>query len=424
MLITLIAGARPNFMKIAPLIKAIQAAEAAGKDIHYRLVHTGQHYDKNMSDTFFEELGIPMPDVNLGCGGGTQAEQTANIMVAFEQDLMQNPTDLVLVVGDVTSTMACSIVAKKLNTKVCHVEAGIRSWDLTMPEEINRMVTDALADYMFTTSEVANKNLLLQGASLEVKGERLEAKGEENGKADIHAYRLIASSPHNLPVLDEEQYAFKRNVQRVWFVGNVMIDTLLANRSRFRRPAVYDELGLTEKNYVVMTMHRPANVDEEQHLKALMEQIITNVHNLPIIFPIHPRTAKLFYNLWGNEEQLRSIFPNLHIVDPMGYLEFNYLVEHAKVVVTDSGGITEETTVMGVPCITLRDNTERPETCTIGTNRLIGTNPNAIKPALDILFAGQWQQGAIPPLWDGHTAERIVEILYAVFSERACGATV
>ncbi|MEE0922383.1 MAG: UDP-N-acetyl glucosamine 2-epimerase [Paludibacteraceae bacterium] len=423
MLITLIAGARPNFMKIAPLIKAIQAANAAGKDIHYRLVHTGQHYDKNMSDTFFEELGIPMPDVNLGCGGGTQAEQTANIMVAFEKDLIANPTDLVLVVGDVTSTMACSIVAKKLNTRVCHVEAGIRSWDLSMPEEINRMVTDSLADYMFTTSEVANKNLVLSGCclengasaySLEIKGERLEVKGDENGKADIHAYRLIVSSPHNLPVLDEEQYAFKRNVQRVWFVGNVMIDTLLANRARFRKPAVYDELGLQEKNYVVMTMHRPANVDEEQHLKALMEQIITNVHNLPIIFPIHPRTAKLFYNLWGNEQQLRTVFPNLHIVDPMGYLEFNYLVEHAKVVVTDSGGITEETTVMGVPCITLRDNTERPETCTIGTNRLIGTNPNAIKPALDALFAGEWQQGAIPPLWDGHTAERIVEILYSL----------
>ena len=414
MLITLIAGARPNFMKIAPLIKAIQAAAKTGKDIHYRLVHTGQHYDKNMSDTFFEELGIPMPDVNLGCGGGTQAEQTANIMVAFERDLMANPTDLVLVVGDVTSTMACSIVAKKLNTRVCHVEAGIRSWDLSMPEEINRMVTDSLADYMFTTSEVANKNLLLQGASLEVRGERLEVKGEENGEADIHASRLIASSPHNLPVLEEEQYAFKRNVQRVWWVGNVMIDTLLANRARFRRPAVYDELGLQEKNYVVMTMHRPANVDEEQHLKALMEQIITNVHGLPIIFPIHPRTAKIFYNLWGNEEQLAQLFPNLHIVAPMGYLEFNYLVEHAKVVVTDSGGITEETTVMGVPCITLRDNTERPETCTIGTNRLIGTNPQAVKPALDALFAGEWQPGAIPPLWDGHTAERIVEILYGL----------
>jgi UDP-N-acetylglucosamine 2-epimerase (non-hydrolysing) len=394
MLVTLIAGARPNFMKIAPLIKAIQKAAAQGHNIHHRLVHTGQHYDKNMSDTFFEELGIPMPDVNLGCGGGTQAEQTANIMVAFEKDLMQHPTDLVLVVGDVTSTMACSIVAKKLNTKVCHVEAGIRSWDQTMPEEINRMVTDALADYMFTTSEIANKNLLLLGAELQAS--RLSP---------------LASS---LPDLPEEQYAFKRTPQRVWYVGNVMIDTLLANRSRFRRPDVYDTLGLQEKQYVVMTMHRPANVDEQEHLKALMEQIINNVHGLPIIFPIHPRTAKLFYNLWGDEEQLAQLFPNLHIVDPMGYLEFNYLVERAKAVVTDSGGITEETTVMGVPCITLRDNTERPETCTVGTNMLIGTRPEAIKPALDCLFAGEWKQGAIPALWDGHTSERIVEILLSL----------
>ena len=391
MLITLIAGARPNFMKIAPLIKAIQKAAAQGHDIRHRLVHTGQHYDKNMSDTFFEELGIPMPDVNLGCGGGTQAEQTANIMMAFEKDLMENPTDIVLVVGDVTSTMACSIVAKKLNTKVCHVEAGIRSWDLTMPEEINRMVTDALADYMFTTSEVANKNLVLSGCYLE---------NVPNG--------LIASSPHRLP---EEGYTFERIKQRVWYVGNVMIDTLLANRSRFRKPNVYDALGLEEKQYIVMTMHRPANVDEEAHLKALMEQIITNVHGLPIIFPIHPRTAKIFYNLWGDEAQLKQLFPNLHIVDPMGYLEFNYLVERAKAVVTDSGGITEETTVMGVPCITLRDNTERPETCTVGTNELIGTDPAAMKPALDLLFSGEWKKGAIPALWDGHTAERIVEIL-------------
>ena len=397
MLITLIAGARPNFMKIAPLIKAIQKASTEGHDIDYRLVHTGQHYDKNMSDTFFEELGIPMPHVNLGCGGGTQAEQTANIMMAFEKDLMANPTDLVLVVGDVTSTMACSIVAKKLQTKVCHVEAGIRSWDLSMPEEINRMVTDALADYMFTTSEIANKNLVLSGCSLE--------------DTQVSGLSPLASS---LPALPEEQYAFKRNVQRVWYVGNVMIDTLLANRARFRRPAVYDTLGLKEKQYVVMTMHRPANVDEQEHLKALMEQIITNVHGLPIIFPIHPRTAKLFYNLWGDEQQLSQLFPNLHIVDPMGYLEFNYLVERAKAVVTDSGGITEETTVMGVPCITLRDNTERPETCTVGTNMLIGTNPQAIKPALDKLFAGEWKQGVIPALWDGHTAERIVKILLSL----------
>lgn len=392
--ITLIAGARPNFMKIAPLIHAIKSAEAIGKDIHYSLVHTGQHYDKNMSDTFFEELNIPMPDANLGCGGGTQAEQTANIMVAFEKHLLAHPTDLVLVVGDVTSTMACSIVAKKLNTKVCHVEAGIRSWDLTMPEEINRMVTDSLADYMFTTSEIANKNLLMSGATL------------VNSPLPIANYQL--------PALQEEQYAFQRISQRVWYVGNVMIDTLLANRNRFRRPAVFDELQLTEGQYIMMTMHRPANVDEEVHLKTLMEQIITNVHGLPIIFPIHPRTAKIFYNLWGDEATLRQLFPNLHIVEPMGYLEFNYMVERAKAVVTDSGGITEETTVMGVPCITLRDNTERPETCTVGTNELIGTDPAAVKPALDLLFSGQWKKGAIPALWDGHTAERIVDILLSL----------
>ena len=383
MKITLIAGARPNFMKVAPIIKAIKKhnGEVINGDaslnggngenggISYRLVHTGQHYDKNMSDTFFEELGIPAPDVNLGCGGGSQTEQTAAIMVAFEKELMANPTDIVLVVGDVTSTMACSIVAKKLNTKVCHVEAGIRSWDLTMPEEINRMVTDSLADYMFTTSEVANANLVRMGCEMN---------------------------------------------KNVWFVGNVMIDTLLANRSRFRKPEVWDELGLKDKEFVVMTMHRPANVDEENHLRAMMEQIIDNVHGMPVIFPIHPRTAKILKELMNegmNELTIEERFPNLHIVEPMGYLEFNYLVERAKAVVTDSGGITEETTVMGVPCITLRDNTERPETCTVGTNELIGTNPAAIKPALDKLFAGEWKKGAIPELWDGHTAERIIDIL-------------
>ena len=396
MKITLIAGARPNFMKIAALMHAIQAAQKQGKNVQYRLVHTGQHYDKNMSDTFFDELRIPAPDVNLGCGGGTQAEQTAHIMVAFEKELLEHPTDVVLVVGDVTSTMACSIVAKKLNTKVCHVEAGIRSWDLTMPEEINRMVTDSLADYMFTTSEVANRNLVRQGALLVESGEmRVESSSKvEGGKS-----------------LPEDKYAYERVPQKVWHVGNVMIDTLLANRARFRKPEVWDELGLREKEFVVMTMHRPANVDEENHLRAMMEQIIDNVHGLPVIFPIHPRTAKLFYGLWGNEAELAKRFPNLHIVEPMGYLEFNYLVERAKAVVTDSGGITEETTVMGVPCITLRDNTERPETCTVGTNELIGTNPAAIKPALDKLFAGEWKKGAIPELWDGHTAERIISIL-------------
>lgn len=386
-------------MKIAALIHAIQAAQKQGKNVQFRLVHTGQHYDKNMSDTFFEELGIPAPDVNLGCGGGTQAEQTAAIMVAFEKELLAHPTDVVLVVGDVTSTMACSIVAKKLNTKVCHVEAGIRSWDLTMPEEINRMVTDSLADYMFTTSEVANRNLVRQGAEL-VEGLALSV--ERSAKVD---------SGKSLP---EDKYAYERVPQKVWHVGNVMIDTLLANRARFRKPEVWDRLGLKEKQYIVMTMHRPANVDEENHLRAMMEQIIDNVHGLPVIFPIHPRTAKILKELMSegmNELTIEERFPNLHIVEPLGYLEFNYLVERAKAVVTDSGGITEETTVMGVPCITLRDNTERPETCTVGTNELIGTKPEAIKPALDKLFAGEWKKGAIPKLWDGHAAERIIAIL-------------
>ena len=358
MKVTIIAGARPNFMKIAPVIHAIQRAQSQGKNISYRLVHTGQHYDKNMSDTFFEELNIPQPDVNLGVGGGTQAEQTAGIMIAFEKDLMANSTDLVIVVGDVTSTMACSIVAKKLNTKVAHIEAGIRSWDLTMPEEINRMVTDSVADLYFTTSEVANTNLRNLGAK----------------QGQIH------------------------------FVGNVMIDTLLANQSRFIQPEIFRTLQLSEKQYIMLTMHRPANVDEASKLQKTMQEIVNNVHGLPIIFPIHPRTAKIFKDL-GIEAS------NLHIVEPMGYLEFNYMVQHSLAVITDSGGITEETTVMGVPCITLRDNTERPETCTIGTNELIGTNPDAIKPTLDNLFAGKWKKGGIPELWDGKAAERIVEIL-------------
>lgn len=358
MKLTIIAGARPNFMKIAPVIHAIQKAQSAGKDISYRLVHTGQHYDKNMSGTFFEELNIPMPDVNLEAGGGSQAEQTAAIMVAFEKELIANPSDLIVVVGDVTSTMACSIVAKKLNTRVAHIEAGIRSWDLTMPEEINRMVTDSITDYFFTTSEIANTNL------------------------------------RNAGISDD----------RIFFVGNVMIDTLLANIDRFRKPDFYDSLQLEEGKYLVLTMHRPANVDEASKLKRTMDEILNNTHGLPVIFPIHPRTAKIFREL-GIES------PMLKIVDPLGYLEFNYLVRHCKAVVTDSGGITEETTVMHVPCMTLRDNTERPETCTIGTNELVGTNPDAIKPALDKLFSGEWKKGGIPELWDGNAAERIIEIL-------------
>lgn len=356
--ITIIVGARPNFMKIAPIIEAIRSVQASGNDIKYRLVHTGQHFDRVMSGVFFEELGIPEPDVNLECGGGTQAEQTASIMLAFERELSAHPCDCVLVVGDVTSTMACTLVAKKLNTPVAHVEAGIRSGDMTMPEEINRIVTDSLADYFFTTSELAGDNLRRAGV------------------------------PNN----------------KIFFVGNVMIDTLLKNMSRFRAPAVCDDLQLQWRRYLVLTLHRPANVDEIEKLQRTIQAIVNNVRDLPVIFPIHPRTASVF-------RASGIVADNLIIIEPLGYLEFNYLVQHSMAVITDSGGITEETTVMHVPCLTLRDNTERPETCSIGTNMLVGTNPDNIKPALDRLFSGEWSHGDIPQLWDGHAAERIVEVL-------------
>lgn len=360
--ITIIAGARPNFMKIAPIIHAIKQKNASGSSIRYRLVHTGQHYDKKMSGDFFQQLEIPEPDANLEAGGGTQAEQTAAIMVRFEKELLENPTDLVLVVGDVTSTMACAIVAQKLHTKVAHVEAGIRSGDWTMPEEINRMVTDSISNYFFTTSTHANANLKQAGI-------------EDN---------------------------------RIFFVGNTMIDTLLKNRPRFQKPAVWDELQLKEKEYLVMTLHRPANVDEGSKLKALMDELIHHTEQLPLVFPVHPRTAKIL-------EGMGISHPRLHMIEPLSYLEFNYLVERAKGVVTDSGGITEETTVMHVPCITLRDNTERPETIEVGTNELIGTDPAAIAPALQKLLSGNWKKGSVPEMWDGKTAERIITHLEQIF---------
>jgi len=357
MLIDIIAGARPNFMKIAPIIEAIKKRQEEG--IRYRLIHTGQHYDKKMSADFFEQLGIPEPDINLEAGGGTQAEQTAAIMVRYEKILMETRPDLVLVVGDVTSTIACALAAKKLNNiKVAHVEAGIRSGDWTMPEEINRLLTDAITDYFFTTTETANENLRKSGI------------------------------PEN----------------RLFLVGNTMIDTLLKHQPHFKQPEIWNELGLKKGEYIVMTLHRPGNVDQEQNLKRLMDGIIHSSKGLPLIFPVHPRTAKMLANI-GIQA------PNLHMIEPLGYLEFNYLVQYAKAVITDSGGITEETTVMHVPCMTLRANTERPETCEIGTNELLGVSPDAIPPAFEKLFSGNWKSGGIPPLWDGKTAERIVDVL-------------
>ena len=356
--IDIIAGARPNFMKIAPIIQAIRSRQQSGSGLRYRLIHTGQHYDARMSGDFFAQLGIPLPDVNLEVGSGTQAEQTAAIMVRYEKLLLDQRSDLCLVVGDVTSTMACSIAAQKLGVKVAHVEGGIRSGDWAMPEEINRMVTDAITNYFFTTSEYANQNLRLAG------------------------------------VKDD----------RIFFVGNTMIDTLLANMDRLREPAFWGELGLVAGKYFVMTLHRPANVDGAGQLDRLLSAIGSGCRGLPIVFPVHPRTAKTMQGLLHVPE-------NLKMVDPQPYLEFNYLVKHACAVITDSGGITEETTVMGVPCLTLRDSTERPETVAVGSNELIGTDPSNLKPALDRLFAGQWKRGGIPAKWDGKTGERIATVL-------------
>ncbi|MGB5244787.1 MAG: UDP-N-acetylglucosamine 2-epimerase (non-hydrolyzing) [Lutimonas sp.] len=358
MKLDIIAGARPNFMKIAPIIEALEKVKPK---IQYRLIHTGQHYDKKMSGSFFEQLGIPEPDVNLEVGSGTQAEQTARIMERYEALLLKEPADWCLVVGDVTSTMACSIAAKKLGVGVIHVEGGIRSNDLSMPEEINRMVTDSITDIFYTTSEVANENLRKLG----------------------HAESKIR------------------------YVGNTMIDTLLKNMPRFVKPEAWDTFDLKEKGYFVMTLHRPANVDEEAKLKHLIDEIVEGAKGMPIIFPVHPRTAKSLKGI-GIEAE------NLHMIEPLGYLEFNYLVKHAFAVITDSGGITEETTVMKVPCMTLRDNTERPETITVGTNELVGTNPKNVAPYMEKLHKGDWKAGDIPYLWDGKTAERIVEDLIKI----------
>ncbi len=363
MLLDLIVGARPNFMKIAPLIREIERRGDQGETINYRLVHTGQHYDRNMSGSFFEELGIPEPHVNLNVGSGTQAEQTAGIMMGYEKLLMQQKPDLCIVVGDVTSTMACAIAAKKLLVKVAHVEGGIRSGDMTMPEEVNRIVTDSITDYFFTTSETANVNLRRCG------------------------------------VEDD----------RIFFVGNTMIDTLLFARERLRKPSLWNELGLKDKHYIVLTLHRPNNVDDPANLRRLLDEIIISSQGLPVIFPVHPRTRKIINSFTEPLSQTVSL------ADPLGYLEFNYLVERSLAVITDSGGITEETTVMSVPCMTLRNSTERPETVTMGTNELLGTNPDAIAPSMQRLLSGNWKKGTVPPLWDGHTSERIIEIIRSLF---------
>ena len=363
MLITLVAAARPNFMKVAPIIKAIQAAQRNGANIRYRLVHTGQHFDRKMSEAFFEELGIPDPDENLGCGGGSQAEQTAAVLVGFERELLSHRPDLVIVVGDVNSTMACAISTKKLAIPLAHVEAGIRSGDMTMPEEINRIVTDSICDYFFTTSETANKLLAKQG---------------------------VDSS-------------------RVFFVGNTMIDTLISNLDRLEVPDLYGSYELRKGDYFLLTLHRPSNVDDPENLQRLLRSVTEGSRGLPIVFPVHPRTRKVLADLGSD-------FEGIIQSEPLGYLEFIYLLQNSKAVITDSGGITEEATVLSIPCMTLRNTTERPETVSQGSNELVGTDPANLAQYFDILFSGEWKSATIPKFWDGKSANRIVDALIALNS--------
>ncbi|RYE26283.1 MAG: UDP-N-acetylglucosamine 2-epimerase (non-hydrolyzing) [Sphingobacteriales bacterium] len=358
MFIDIVAGARPNFVKIASIISAISAAQQNGSNIRYRLVHTGQHYGPEMSDNFFRDLQIPWPHVDLGVGSASPATQAGLIMMGYEKLLLTEKPDLTLVVGDVTSTMACAVVAKKMGVKLAHLEAGLRSFDMKMPEEVNRMVTDAISEYFFTTSATACDNLLNTGISED----------------------------------------------RIFFVGNTMIDTLLKFEGQFRKPKLCDELNLTQKKYIVLTLHRPGNVDDIQQLKTLIEYIDANVRNTPVVFPLHPRTALVL-------QQAGLATKHLHIVGPLGYLEFNHLVKNAMAVITDSGGVSEETTVLNVPCLTVRSNTERPETVELGTNMLVGECLEDMGTALDTLFKGEWKTGNIPELWDGKAGERAVAIL-------------
>jgi UDP-N-acetylglucosamine 2-epimerase (non-hydrolysing) len=356
----LVAGARPNFMKIAPLVRALQAS---GR-LDWKLIHTGQHFDRNMSAVFFEELGIPNPDVHFNCGGGTHAEQTARIMEAFEAHCAADRPDAVLVVGDVNSTLACTIVAKKAGIPVAHVEAGLRSGDMRMPEEINRLVTDSICDWFFVT----------------------EPSGVEHLRREGHAD------------------------SRIFHVGHVMVDNVLfqaqqlqrADTSGYATQAIKNSLG---PRYAVVTLHRPSNVDEPSQLAGLMQALNGLAAHLPVVFPVHPRTRAHIAK--GNT----ALGPRIHLMEPQPYMSFLNLWKDATLVVTDSGGLQEETTALGVPCITARDNTERPITVEQGSNTLAGTDPTRVLELALQVLSGGGKRGTRPLLWDGQAAHRIVQHL-------------
>ncbi|MBD0369398.1 MAG: UDP-N-acetylglucosamine 2-epimerase (non-hydrolyzing) [Pyrinomonadaceae bacterium] len=359
-----VVGARPNFMKAAPVVEEMKRRT---REFAPLLVHTGQHYDRGMSEAFFRDLALPEPDVYLNVGSGTHAEQTAAVMQSFEPVIMRERPDWVLVVGDVNSTVACALVAVKLGVRVAHVEAGLRSRDRTMPEELNRILTDQLADLLLTPSLDADQNLLAEG----------------------------------IPE------------KRIRFVGNVMIDSLFAHLSRAESSVVREELRLNNSDYAVLTLHRPSNVDERETFGRILRALEKITERLPVIFPVHPRTRARLKD-FGFEERVAGN-PGLRLIDPLGYLDFLRLYSGASLVLTDSGGIQEETTALGIPCLTLRENTERPVTVSMGTNRIVGTDTDRIiRAAEDALLhsrAPATDEKRLPPLWDGHTAPRILDAL-------------
>ncbi|MGI9106435.1 MAG: non-hydrolyzing UDP-N-acetylglucosamine 2-epimerase [Pyrinomonadaceae bacterium] len=354
-----VVGARPNFMKVAPIVEAMRARSS---EFAPRIVHTGQHYDARMSDAFFSDLGLPEPDVHLGVGSGTHAEQTATVMQRFEPVVLAEQPDWVLVVGDVNSTLACALVCAKLGVKVAHVEAGLRSRDRTMPEEINRLLTDQISDLLLTPSPDAEENLLAE----------------------------------NIPR------------ERIRFVGNVMIDSLYAQLERANRSTIREDLSVKGKDYAVVTLHRPSNVDDPLTLAGILAALEQIAARIPVIFPVHPRTRRNLeeFNLMARVE---NCAPHLRLVEPLGYLDFLRLYSGAKLVLTDSGGIQEETTALNLPCLTLRDNTERPITITHGTNHLVGTDTRRIIAAAS--DALDHPRESLPPLWDGQAADRILNAL-------------
>jgi len=350
-----VAGARPNFIKVAPVMAAL-----AQRNIRQTLVHTGQHYDANMSEIFFRQLGIPEPDVNLGVGSGSHARQTAEIMIRIEPVLLEHKPDLVLVYGDVNSTVAAALVCAKLLIPVGHVEAGLRSFDRTMPEEINRLLTDQIADLLFTPSDDGDENLLREGVAPE----------------KIHR------------------------------VGNVMIDTLVRLLPMAQRSGILNDLGLRPQNYGLITLHRPSNVDRLAKLHEIMTALADISREIPLVFPVHPRTRQRLQDL-----RFESRDSRLRLIEPLGYLDFIALQHQATLVITDSGGIQEETTYLGVPCLTVRKNTERPVTVTLGTNTLVGEDMDRLRDEVRRILAGDGKQGQVPPLWDGHAAERIAKAI-------------